>query len=133
MKTLGIQSIIFENPFINKLYGSEPITEVAIPQIYLDEYDHGLSHIYIHIKKKPLYFIPKYGTWGVDYNVIILHLIGKIDDIEIKNLGIGTDFSTVNIQHIKDDKYFLSKETELASLKMVLSPCILQKTERYKL
>ena len=65
---------INRNLFLTKLFPNGITEPVYLGQIRFSE--EGRLNLNIHIKQKPFIEIEKWGTWGSDYNVIVVKLNG---------------------------------------------------------
>jgi hypothetical protein len=82
MKTT-IFDCISEHAYLRKLYPNGLIEPVFIGKICCE--GRGRLSLLIHTKQKPNMETPKWGIWGIDYNIIVIHLFGIVDNLEIKN------------------------------------------------
>jgi hypothetical protein len=83
MKNLNILDITRNKVFLEKLY-PDGIFNYFIGQICLDL--SSSINITLHVKDKPKIEIPKWGDWGINYNVITIELSSNLAyHIDIKN------------------------------------------------
>jgi len=70
------------NIFLQSVFPSG-LGDVLVGQFGLDEGSFSLN---IHVLKQPDREIKKWGIWGVNYDVIVIKLLGSgVDDITIRN------------------------------------------------
>jgi hypothetical protein len=87
------------NKFLNELFPDGLNEKVLLGQLCLDLADQ--FSINIHVSQKPSKEIAKWGTWGKDYNVIVIKLIGqflkKVNIVNWQNIDFCTlNFSSTN-------------------------------------
>lgn len=96
---MNIIDCIHNNIFLKKIY-PEGINNFLVGQFALDQ---GHFTIKIHTKLKPAIEVPKWGSWGEDYDIIVFEMVGVgIGEIEIKNWD-GFDFAEAKCQEREND------------------------------
>lgn len=70
------------NYFLRSIFPSG-LGDVLVGQFGLDR---GQFYLNIHVFEKPDKDIKKWGVWGVNYDVIVINLLGeRVNDIKIQN------------------------------------------------
>ncbi|NHZ36150.1 hypothetical protein [Massilia rubra] len=70
---MNVIDLISRNLFLNKLFPEGLRGDVLLGQL---SFSVGRMELGIHTQQKPAVETEKWGTWGTDYNVIVLHLSG---------------------------------------------------------
>ncbi|GKT27138.1 hypothetical protein [Acidovorax sp. SUPP3334] len=97
---------IDRNDFLRKLFPNQDFGAIFFGQISFDV--GGRVTLGLHIKNKPVVEVKKWGVWGVDYNVIVVEVLGKTNGEIILNNQFDFDFEKVLINTEKDG--FLIKQ-----------------------
>jgi hypothetical protein len=96
---MDITNYIHNNIFPSRIFPNG-IPYAKIGQFGLDQ---GRFTFSIHIKNKPAIEVKKWGTWGENYNVIVLELSGhNIHGIEINNWN-GFDFAALTCNGTREN------------------------------
>lgn len=81
-KKIDFVDCVDNNFFLQSIFPSG-LGDVLVGQFGLDQ---GRFSLNIHVFKKPHKEVAKWGVWGVDYDVIVIRLLGAgVDDISIRN------------------------------------------------
>jgi hypothetical protein len=73
---------IDSNVFLKSIF-STGLGDVLVGQFGLDQGQFSLN---IHVHKRPEKEVKKWGVWGVNYDVIVIQLLGSgVEDIKIQN------------------------------------------------
>lgn len=90
-------SLIYHNSFLSELFPNGLESNVLIGQIDLDRC--GRLRLGIHTRQKPSKEIKKWGKWGEDYDVIVIHLHGTaLGEIRLENWE-KADYGKMFITH----------------------------------
>ena len=108
---LNITEIIESSIFLNKLYPNG-IDKLSIHKIDFMTSTYGSSFVYIYTNQKPQINIPKYGTFGEDYNTIVIELSCRISEIEIYNSSRNKLYLPIEICCNKNSGYILKQVWE---------------------
>lgn len=108
---LNIIEIIEPSIFLNKLYPNG-IEKLSIHKIDFMTSSYGNSFIYIYTNQEPQISIPKYGTFGEDYNTIVIELSCRISVIEIYNSSKNKSYLPVEIYRNKNLGYVIKQTWE---------------------
>jgi hypothetical protein len=113
---MNLIDVISYNNFLKSLFPDGMDDNVLIGKLSLEL--GGRFGVSIHTKQRPAKEIPKWGKWGVDYNVIVIHLLGgkgetvnikNWNDIEYSKMCLKKCENGFSIQHsgVSHDIYFL--------------------------
>ena len=94
---MNIVNLIYHNSFLNELFpnGLEP--NVLIGQVDLDRC--GRLRLDLHTRQKPSKEIKKWGIWGEDYDVIVIHLHGTaLGETHLENWE-KADYGRISLSH----------------------------------
>ncbi len=95
---INLYDTVRENIFFNKFISRDMLEEVMIGNIEINV--SNAIVIDIHTKKQPQIEVPKYGSWGEDYNVVVIKLWGMLQgDFSLRNREIMT-FQKLKINRI---------------------------------
>lgn len=114
---------VHRKEFLEKLFPDGLNEPVLIAQLCLDLYGHTI--INIHTRQCPAVEVKKWGAWGVNYNVIVVKLLGMPEsEFNVKGwpLALYADVAVV----LEDDKKFLVQYGEEKNLKIEFSDFIFQ-------
>ncbi|NQS85763.1 hypothetical protein HO175_10480 [Pantoea allii] len=102
---MNLIDLISYNNFLKKIFPDGIESNVLIGKLSLEL--GGRLVLNIHTKQKPAFEIAKWGKWGVDYNVIVIHALGgkgdivnikKWSKIEYAHLSINKNGSVYDLQ-----------------------------------
>ncbi|MFY1663990.1 hypothetical protein [Pseudomonas sp. Pseu.R1] len=95
------------NIFLKSIFPSG-VGDVLVGQFGLDQGQFSLN---IHVFKKPFKEVAKWGVWGVNYDAIVIKLLGAgVSDIKIDNWN---GFVPAPLKcWVRGDRLFLSCQTE---------------------
>lgn len=92
---MDILEFINSNIFLKRLFPNGLTEPVFIGQIGFDV--EGRMSVNIHTKQKPAIEVDKWGTWGVDYNVVVIKLNGLCRDSAILKNWKNADYAPLTI------------------------------------
>jgi hypothetical protein len=114
------------NIFLQSVFPSG-LGDVLVGQFGLDEGQFSLN---IHVFKQPDREIKKWGIWGVNYNVVVIKLLGAgVDDIAIRNWQSYT--SGPLLCWIIEDRLFINCQPEGRFFEISCSGLIFQSCSTY--
>ncbi|MDH7461386.1 hypothetical protein QEG73_08845 [Chitinophagaceae bacterium 26-R-25] len=71
---MDLIELVYSNIFLKRLFPAGISEPVFIGQINFDVGPRMSVHI--HTKQRPAIEIDKWGKWGVDYDIVVIHLHG---------------------------------------------------------
>lgn len=93
---MNIIDVISYNNFLKSLFPNGMDDNVLIGKLSFEL--GGRFGVSIHTKQRPAKEVPKWGKWGVDYNVIVIHLLGGNGEVvNIKNWR-DVEYSSVYLE-----------------------------------
>ncbi|WP_127560037.1 hypothetical protein [Saccharospirillum alexandrii] len=101
---MNLINMISRNKFLKQLYPDGILSEVKLGQLCLDV--GGRCSINIHTKKRPTIAVKKWGTWGKDYNTVVIKLLGS----QTKDL-FASDWSKISYSEL-----IVSNESQMITL-----------------
>jgi hypothetical protein len=127
---MNIIDAVSENLFLKKLFPQGLQNEVLLGQIGFDL--GGRLSLNIHTRQKPAIEIVKWGTWGVDYNAIVIELLGLCSgSVSLENWE-NVDFASLSISYNeKNGKYLIHQEGEIWSVIIEFDVLIFQRCKIY--
>ena len=125
---MNIFDFISGNPFLTKLFPEGLTGDVLLGQLSFSV--KGRMDLNIHTQQKPAMETAKWGTWGKEYNVIVLRLSGYGGKyLHIENWW-HADFAPVN--YIQENGIsLLTQSGDNWSIKMDVDDMILQSCSTY--
>jgi hypothetical protein len=125
---MNIFDFVATNPFLSKLFPEGLEGDVLLGQLSFSV--GGLMAVNIHTQQKPAIETAKWGTWGENYNVIVLELSGYGGKyLHIENWW-HADFAPVN--RIEENGMpMLTQQGDNWSIKMDVDDVILQRCSTY--
>ena len=123
---MNIVDVVSENLFLKKLFPQGLQGEMLLGQIGFTL--GGRISLNIITRQKPAIEIEKWGTWGKDYNVIIIELLGACSgDICLGNWE-NADFAGLSVS--RDDEngaYLIRQEGEKWNIKIEFEVLVFQR------
>jgi len=106
---MNIIDCIYNNTFLKSIF-PEGLTDTAlIAHIGLDP--NSEFSLNIHTRQKPSREIPKWGAWGVNYDTLVIVMLGTgIDDIEIADWN-KIDYGNMECE-LRDRKFCIQTKGE---------------------
>lgn len=110
MKMLNLIDCIDSNIFLKKLFPNG----ITNNEVMIGKFSIDLSmncDLHFHVRQKPDIEVHKFGTWGKDYNIVVIRILGAIsEEAQIQNWR-STDFQELKIVK-NEDNYILSTSNE---------------------
>lgn len=123
---MNIIDCVDNNFFLRKIFPTG-VDEALVGQFGLDQ---GRFSLTLHIRSKPAVETPKWGGWGVNYDVIAFEMIGGgIGEIEVHNWN-GFGFAAISCK-VHNDKIFIEVADSNWSFKLSCAVLVFQRSSTY--
>lgn len=121
---------IQRNYFLKNLFSEGLNSQLFLGKLELRIDDR--VYLNIHTKQKPENEIQKWGVWGVNYNVIVIELLGQfLKDVEVKNWQNISTSECELVVGIEDEIISLQFKGEKWKIKLKLGSLIFQRCSTY--
>lgn len=119
---------ISRKSFLQSLF-PEGLTEpVLFGQISLDVF--GYTLIGLHTKQRPAIEVAKWGVWGQDYDVIVVTLLGGVENDFIMSGWSVRKYLPFDVL-VEGDRKFLMQDDGDKKMRIEFSELIFQKCDSY--
>ena len=123
---INLIDVVDNNYFLKGIYPLG-LSSVFIGQFGLDQTQFSLN---FHVYEKPEIEVKKWGVWGINYNVIVIHMLGaNVGDIKIQNWDSFT--SAPLICWSDGRKIFISCNVEDQIFEISCSELVFQNSSTY--
>lgn len=120
--------LIQRNEFLEKIFPDGVGDSIFFGQMAFDV--GGKVSIGIHTKHPPKIEVKKWGAWGVDYNVVVINLVGKVAEYCVMKNYQKFDYAKTIFEQ-SGDAIFISQPGSGFDLQLVVEYLIFQNCTTY--